>query len=58
MKKYKIEVVITEGCDEFWEELESENKSGVDEIETMVSDALYGRGFCDAKIKLVEYTNK
>ena len=32
MKVYTFEVTITEGCDEFWEDLHKENLTGIDEI--------------------------
>ena len=58
MRQYKVEVIITEGCDEFWDGLENLNKSGVDDIEQCMFDAVYNAGFPEAKVRVVEYTNK
>lgn len=53
MKKYKLEVVIHEGSDEFWESIH--NKTGCDEILESIKEELYA---WDAEISLVEFTDK
>lgn len=58
MKTYKVEVIIREGCDEFWEELQSLGKSGVDEIRQCVLEAVYNSGFPEAEVNIVEFTDK
>lgn len=40
MRYYELKVVIREGSDEFWEALEAENKSGVDDIQYAVRELL------------------
>ena len=45
MKRYVLQVSITEGNDEFWENLV--NKSGCDEIEACVRQALSDAGWHD-----------
>lgn len=50
-KTYTILVTITEGNDEFWEEISG--KSGTDEVVAIVKDALEDRGFsenCDVRL--------
>lgn len=59
MKRYKFEVVIFEGNDEFWESIG--DKSGCDEVQKSVETALAEIGYFaseNADIKLVEFTNK
>jgi len=55
MKKYKFEVIIEEGSDEFWEESLKDDKSGCDEVLSAIYQDL---GNWDAKIKLIEFTDK
>jgi hypothetical protein len=43
MKEYKFELIIKEGCDEFWESLEG--KSGCDELTTLISQIMEDGGF-------------
>ena len=52
MKRYKFELVIEEGHDEFWESIA--NKTGCDEMLEVVNELLAD---WDAKVKLVEYTD-
>ena len=55
MRKYEIKVIITEGNDEFWEEIEG---SGCDEVLKVVRTALFGYGFQHGhgtKINLVSF---
>ena len=53
MKRYKFEVIIEEGSDEFWEGIR--DKTGCDEVLMCMHDDLETWG---AKITLVEYTDK
>jgi hypothetical protein len=46
MKRYVIQVVIEEGCDEFWEEIKG---TGCDEVLDSVRNALSGAGFYDSE---------
>jgi hypothetical protein len=54
MKKYTITVVVNEGSDEFWEELEEANKTGCDEVVQMVKDALNDH-FIEAEVSLTRF---
>lgn len=54
MKRYKFEVVITEGYDEFWHGLEG--KTGCDDVLEMVRSCFDEQGL-EPEIKLVEYTD-
>lgn len=56
MKRYKFEVVVDEGSDEFWEELEQGNKTGCDEVKEALEDMLLNQGW-DVQIKLVQYSD-
>ncbi|GHA09572.1 hypothetical protein [Oceanisphaera arctica] len=58
MKKYKFELVIEEGSDEFWEGIDGNN--GCNDVETLVESALEMYGFHEGdncKLTLIEYTN-
>lgn len=59
MKKYTFEIVITEGHDEFWEELEEKGETGCDDVKSLISCALSNAGFdedygCEIKLKKFE----
>lgn len=54
MKRYKFEIIITEGYEEFWKALL--NKSGCDEVTQILRDDLFD-SFPDAHVRLVEYTD-
>lgn len=56
MKKYVFEIVITEGSDEFWEELQAEGKSGCDELTEMLKESIPLNTY-DPEITLKAYTN-
>lgn len=56
MKKFKFEVIINEGSDEFWEELRDQNKTGCDEMTDVIKEAL--ENWPDTEINLIEYTDK
>ncbi len=45
MKIYVLEIVIKEGCDEFWEDLK--DKSGCDEVEAEIRQCLVDHGFVE-----------
>jgi hypothetical protein len=45
MRKFSFLVTIFEGNDEFWEELDKENSTGIDEIKDAIEDALDTVGF-------------
>lgn len=51
-KRYKFEVVITEGYDHFWDSIQG--KTGCDEVLEAMKDELYT---WDPEITLVEYTD-
>lgn len=57
MKQYEFKLVIKEGNDEFWESIES--KSGCDEVEEVLRNALESYGFDDynSSIALVRFSN-
>jgi len=56
MKKYKLEILIDEGNDEFWNEFKE--KSGCDEVTEAIQLMLSDSGFVNANVKLIEYSNK
>ncbi len=45
MKIYTIEVVITSGGDEFWEDIEDRHSTGCEEVTKTVRDILFDAGF-------------
>ena len=55
MKRYKFEITVEEGYDEFWELMKG---TGCDEILKLLTEALEEAGFGDAEIKLAEYSDK
>jgi hypothetical protein len=57
MKRYTLELVITEGNDEGWEEILNDRKTGCDDVISMVANALYEAGL-DPTIKLVKFEDK
>jgi hypothetical protein len=54
MKTYKFVLTVTEGYDEFWEQLYG--KSGCDEVTQLIRDALFDV-LPEATVKLVEYND-
>ena len=58
MKKFIFEVIIDEGNDEFWEELENTNKSGCDEITEVVKNSQENSGLMHTRVKLIEFSNR
>jgi hypothetical protein len=57
MKQYTFELVINEGCNEGWEEMLKDGKTGCDDVVEMVINALYEVGL-EPAIKLVKYEDK
>ena len=45
MKIYTLEVTITEGCDEFWEDITAGEATGCDDVTKTVRDILFDAGF-------------
>ena len=56
MKKYVVEVTIYEGCDEFWEELQNEGKSGCDEIVDEIKNSI-PLTYYNPEVKLKSFTD-
>ncbi len=54
MKRYKFEIIIEEGNDEFWDEII--DKTGCDEVTEVVKDMFLNGGW-EPTIKLVQYTD-
>ena len=57
MKKYTFEIIITEGNDEFWEDLISREVTGCNEVTSIVKDCIDIDGL-DVEIKLVEFKDR
>lgn len=61
MKKYVIELIITEGIDEYWEELNKSGRPGCDDIIDSLQAVLRDSGFLDGfdtSIIMKEYSDK
>lgn len=62
MKKYTFELVIHEGCDEFWESLIEEKKTGCDEITEEVKGLIQSGGAFfvgdNCELRLVRFDDK
>lgn len=60
MKTFKIEILIREGCDHFWDDINSRNVTGCDEVLESVKMALSEIGWDESNtdFKLIEYTDK
>lgn len=54
MKKYKFEVIIHEGNDEWWESFD--DRTGCDEVLSVMKEMLDSECY-DYEIKLIEYTD-
>lgn len=57
MKRYVFEIIIEEGNDDFWEELNANNKSGCDEVTEMLQEMLDSTGFVEARLTLKQFYN-
>lgn len=55
MKTYVLKIVIEEGSDEFWEELDEKKSTGCDEILREIDSLLSP---WDAKVTLTKYEDK
>jgi len=58
MKRYKFQIVIEEGNDEFWEEADRDPGKGIADLHSMIAECLASTGLDDAEIKLIEYTDE
>ena len=59
MKTYTFEVVIHEGNDEFWEEINEQNVTGCEAVKNIIDVALSQHGLfdgdnCEIKLKKFE----
>ncbi len=57
MKKFTFKLVVEEGSDEFWENMEG---TGCDEVEALVLEALAAVGLytdTNCELELTKYTN-
>lgn len=57
MKQYTIEVIITEGNDEFWEEATANGATGCEDVLRLVRQELNAIDFGD-NVRLVKYEDK
>lgn len=54
-RRYKFEVIVEEGCDEFWEDLSERNVVGCDDVQAEVEMSLSA---LSPTVTLVEYRNE
>ena len=57
MKRYTIQLIITEGNDEGWEEILANGKTGCDDVIDMVKNQMLDIGI-EPEITLVKYEDK
>lgn len=60
MKVYRIEIVIEEGNDEFWDGITKDGRTGVDDVLDEVRNALDAHGFnlTNSMIKVKEFKDQ
>lgn len=58
MKRFVFQIIIEEGNDEFWEEVNANPGKGVEDLHIMLRECLSHAGMDDSDIRLVEYTDK
>ena len=58
MKRFVFQIIVEEGNDEFWEEVEQNPKQGIVDLHTMITECLEGTGLGDSEVRLIEYTDK
>ena len=59
MRRYKFDLIIREGADEFWEQLLNSESFGVKEVMKEVEEALFNHGFnVDLKLKMLIVDNE
>jgi hypothetical protein len=58
MKRFTFQIIIEEGNDEFWEEVEQNPGQGIVDLHTMIKECLEGTGLGDSEIRLIEYIDK
>lgn len=57
MKKYTFKVTLTEGNNEFWEDLEARGITGCDDLIEELKSALDAGGVDFTDVTLVEFTD-
>ncbi len=55
MKKYTIEVIVTEQSDEFWEEVTADGKTGCDDVLEAIKNELIN---WNVEVKLINYKDE
>lgn len=57
MKRYTFRIVIEEGSDEFWEQIEQAEASGCEEVKELLEEGLFAVGFGDCRLTLERFDN-
>lgn len=62
MKRYEFNLVIKEGNDEFWEEIEKDGTTGCEEVTALIKQCLAEQGFYpgeqECELHLMSFTNE
>jgi hypothetical protein len=60
MKTYTFQITVDEGSDEWWEQITANGRTGVDDVQMLIFDALVDENFnIDLKdVKLVNYKDE